>query len=1125
MEGCLGDLRDEVCVPYLDDVLVFSRTFEKHVHDVRQVLQRQRTSGIKLRADKCELFKPEVTYVGRVISAEGYKMNPKEVEAVKALVHQTPATVREGRAENKPEEGVKACWCPASTLPSSSVDRETQSHSGALVNQLTNPPVMAYPDFQRPFILHVDASEDGLGAVLYQRQGGVLRVIGYGSRTLSPAEKNYKLHSGKLEFLALKWAITERFRDYLFHAPHFTVYSDNNPLTYVTKSAKLNAIGHRWVAELADYHFTLKYRPGTANRDADFLSRPTKPIEHIIQECTEECEPEVVQSIGKALKNSQRGESNWISAITCNVEALPQDGSIIPSIQPLSIADLKAKQDADPVIQRVASLKRNYTYLKYKEKAAEGEQVQTLLREWSRLQLDGDGLLWRKTDQRTQLVVPESLKPLLYKNLHEDMGHLGAERMVTLARERFFWPRMRQEMEHYVTQVCSCMKRKKPNRVTRTPLQSIETSAPFEMISIDFVHLERCTGGEEYILVVVDHFTKYAQAYATKDKAGKTAAKKLFDDYIPRFGFPSKIHHDQGREFENQLFEKLQKYSGIHHSRTSPYHPQGNPAERFNRTLLSMLRTLEETEKTRWKEHLNKSTCCSPKNPATTQRSKPPLAMLRSGERQCKSLRHCPKNMRKSAKRGQDHYNQRAWSSTLKPGDHVLVRNLTPRGGPGKLRSHWEDVVHVVREAKGPESPVYVVEPLNANGRRRVLHRNLLLPCPYLVEPTPVVVSPKRRTRNRGSPEKRKRCARSNVQPVVTESSSEEDVHLYIPPRPAQPQLNPTAREFQPRVHTPERPGPRNAPEAEVDIRGVDRDGEQVHEADVPQSETSSTSSSDTSDPEPIRSRPVRSRQPRRIFTYDRLGEPTVKELKSCPVAASSTMPVKIELGATGGASKSDKTTTNMDDMTVEQITMRANQVTDESLESTRRMLQLAEESKQTGVNTMVMLDQQGEQLKRVEEGMDQINQDMRTAEKNLTDLSKCCGMCVCPCNRVSSIEHDSRYKRTWGINDGESDTNSSGVVSRQPSGVRNGQANQRDNAPPPSGPYVKRITNDAREDEMEENLEAVGGIIGNLKNMAVDMGNEIDKQNKQIDRITDKAEMNKVRIDEANVRANKLIQ
>lgn len=214
-----------------------------------------------------------------------------------------------------------------------------------------------------------------------------------------------------------------------------------------------------------------------------------------------------------------------------------------------------------------------------------------------------------------------------------------------------------------------------------------------------------------------------------------------------------------------------------------------------------------------------------------------------------------------------------------------------------------------------------------------------------------------------------------------------------------------------------------------------------------------------------------------------------------------------------------------MDDMTVEEMTMRANAVTDESLESTRRMLQMAEESKQTGVNTMVMLDQQGEQLRNVEEGLDQINQDMKQAEKNLTDLSKCCGLCVCPCDRVTSIEHDSRYKRTWGTGGGDAEGNAdgSGVVSRQPSGVRNGQAGQV-NAQAPSGPYIKRITNDAREDEMEENLDAVGSIIGNLKNMAVDMGNEIDKQNKQIDRINDKADMNKVRIDEANQRANKLI-
>ena len=93
--------------------------------------------------------------------------------------------------------------------------------------------MMGFPDHQQPFILHTDASSEGLGAVLYQRQDGRMRVIGYGSRMFTPADKNYNLHSGKLEFLALKWAITEKFRDYLYYAPSFTVYTGNNTMTYI----------------------------------------------------------------------------------------------------------------------------------------------------------------------------------------------------------------------------------------------------------------------------------------------------------------------------------------------------------------------------------------------------------------------------------------------------------------------------------------------------------------------------------------------------------------------------------------------------------------------------------------------------------------------------------------------------------------------------------------------------------------------------------------------------------------------------------------------------------------------------------------------------------------------------
>lgn len=184
-----------------------------------------------------------------------------------------------------------------------------------LVNVLTNLPVMAYPRFEDPFILHIDAKEQGLRA---QRQDGKLRVMGYGSQTSTPAEKNYRLHSGKLEFLVLKWAVTERFRDYLFYAPSVTEYSDNNPVTYVLSTAKLNATGHRWVSELANFNITLKYRPGKSNTDADFLSRTPVTMESFISERTEHCSSEVLDVIFGAVEKQQQCEMDWISAISCS---------------------------------------------------------------------------------------------------------------------------------------------------------------------------------------------------------------------------------------------------------------------------------------------------------------------------------------------------------------------------------------------------------------------------------------------------------------------------------------------------------------------------------------------------------------------------------------------------------------------------------------------------------------------------------------------------------------------------------------------------------------------------------------------------------------------------------------
>lgn len=194
------------------------------------------------------------------------------------------------------------------------------------------------------------------------------------------------------------------------------------------------------------------------------------------------------------------------------------------------------------------------------------------------------------------------------------------------------------------------------------------------------------------------------------------------------------------------------------------------------------------------------------------------------------------------------------------------------------------------------------------------------------------------------------------------------------------------------------------------------------------------------------------------------------------------------------------------------QLQFKANAVTDDSLEATRRMLALCDESKEAGIRTLVGLDEQGEQLDKIEEDMDKINVDMREAEKNLTGMEKFCGICVCPFGKAREFKEDAG---TWkSSEDGK-------VISGQPARV----VDDRNGIGPMSTTFIAKITKDAREDEMEDNMGQVSNMITNLRNMAVDMGSEINNQNNQLSRINDKGVSNEIRIKQANERASVLLK
>ena len=151
-----------------------------------------------------------------------------------------------------------------------SLSKEALESFEQLKQACMNSPVLAFADYTKDFLLETDASKEGLGAVLSQKQGdGRFHPVAYGSQALSTHEKNY--HSMKLEFLAPKWAVMEHFKEYLLYQP-FLVKTDNNPLPYIMSTPNLDATGHRWVSALAKYDFWLEYQKGQDNAVADALS-------------------------------------------------------------------------------------------------------------------------------------------------------------------------------------------------------------------------------------------------------------------------------------------------------------------------------------------------------------------------------------------------------------------------------------------------------------------------------------------------------------------------------------------------------------------------------------------------------------------------------------------------------------------------------------------------------------------------------------------------------------------------------------------------------------------------------------------------------------------------------------
>ena len=816
MERCMAGLNLVEALVYMDDIIVFARSLEEMELRMTKVMSRLAEFGLKVSPDKCQICCKSVKYLGHIVSERGVQTDPEKVMALRSWPR--PRNVKELRSflgfagfYRRFVPGYSKIAHPLHRLTaggdpkkkktkSAESSRVSYHHNKAfgsewnpeceaafetLKDKLCSAPVLVFADLTKPFVVHTDASREGLGGVLYQEVDGKLHPVAYASRSLSPSERNYPAH--KLEFLCLKWVVCDKFRDYLYGAKDIQIMTDNNPLTYALTSAKLDATGQRWLANLSNYDITITYRSGKTNIAADALSRrPTE--ENLNQQDVEEQEKmklkmgagirEVTPETGGKLASdslqaifqslSIDAPPNHISQRSCNnalVSSLAMTADVIPELygdldvgsELRTEVDWERAQRDDSDIARVRGFVQKGG--KPRDVAGETDEVKCMVRNFRQLTIK-DNVLYRKIVTPTlktevnQLVLPKIYRKSVLRALHNEQGHLGIERTLSFVRDRFYWPRMASDVHAWVTDCRRCVARKTHPRAT-APLMNITTTRPMELCCMDFLSLEEDNLGYHSILVVTDHYTRYAQAFPTKNQKAVTVAKVLWEKYFVHYGLPERLHSDQGRDFESRVIGELTKLLGVKKSRTSPYHPQGDPQpERFNRTLLDMLGTLQLDQKEKWSQHLaglvhayncsvNDSTGFSPYRlmfgreallaadvkfgvqPSSSLSQKDHtkyVADLRDQLNQAYEI--AARNAQKSGKSNKRRYDAKVRENALEIGDEVLLRNLG--SGAGKLKDRWASSPYVII-SQLPGIPVYRIQP-KEGGKMKTIHRNHLLP-------------------------------------------------------------------------------------------------------------------------------------------------------------------------------------------------------------------------------------------------------------------------------------------------------------------------------------------------------------------------------------------------------------
>ena len=624
---------------YIDDIVVFSRSFDEHVDHMQQLLSILSTYNFQLNPPKCKLFQCQIEYLSHIISENGFRPNDEKIKSIVNL--REPSTLVEA---NKFLGGL--AWykkfVPRFSTMAAPIHKVTNltkanrknfrweepQHQAFLQLKdalVTSPLFLDYPNDNYPIILTTDASKIGIGGTLQQNINGEIKNLFYHSQVTSSTQRRYD--PIELEALAI-WMCFQRMRQYLL-GRSIIIYTDHCPLCNMMNSTVKNRRVDRISILLQEFNIEkIIHIKGQHNCLADYLSRhPILREEEMLDDdygiamrdngelSSTRCVPEetpplvgavVTRSKAKQLQVKQDQDMSVIIPLeriekpsSTTEEKIDQRGS--PSSQDdqekgFNMERLKMEQGKDPIIQqKIAEVKKNPVKCSY---------------EWR------DGLLYKllamqfncKTKKKLIYLPSSMIQDLLQiYHSHPLSGHFGVQRTYLKIKNKFWWPNMKQSIVQYIKSCLPCQRfnisrSKKPGRLQPIP----PPEGPFQLIGMDYCGpLKRTPRGNQYVLCITDYFTRWIVAVAVPDCSAQTTAEALFNEFICKYGVPTVILSDQGTHFHNQLMEAMSKLLGYDHTYSTTYHPQSNGMiERFNATFIPQIAKLQDRQNNNWDEFL-----------------------------------------------------------------------------------------------------------------------------------------------------------------------------------------------------------------------------------------------------------------------------------------------------------------------------------------------------------------------------------------------------------------------------------------------------------------------------------------------------------------------------------------